>query len=160
MTLQILSDKIGLNSASAMGYLLGLIKANYVCVPQKHYYAITVSGKQAIGLPKVDKSLAQKILSQVSMEKAFHFYYDIDQPTSIYATSLKDFANKIQDIDLKSVEFHFPRRDFELWVLSLEDLELSKKLGMLRAANLSGENLRNSLYNIINSRYEELTNIA
>jgi hypothetical protein len=160
MTLQIISDKIGLNSASAMGYLLGLIKANYVCVPQKHYYAITVSGKQAIGLPKIDKSLAQKLLSPVPMEEAFHFYYDIDQPTGVYATSLKDLADKIQNVDIKSIEFHLPRRDFELWILSLEDLELSKKLGMLRAAKMSGENLRNSLYAIINSRYEELKSIA
>jgi len=160
MTLQVLSDRIGLNSSSAMGYLLGLIKANYVCVPQKHYYAITINGKQAIGLPKVDKTIAQKILSPVSKEKVFHFYKGIDKPTNVHATSLKVFVDKIQTIDQESIEFHLSRRDFELWILSLEDLELSKKLGMLRATNLSGEKLRKTLHEIVESRYTELTEIA
>jgi hypothetical protein len=160
MTLQGLAEKVGLNSSSARGYLLGLIKAKYVSVPEKHYYAITNIGKQAVGLPKVDKNLAQNILGSISLEKSFHFYYDIDQHSGVHADSLKDFVDKIQIVDLKSVEFHFPRKDFELWIRSLGDLELSKKLEMLRTRHLSGENLRKKIYETVKSRYEELTKLT
>ena len=143
-----------------MGYLLGLIKAKYVSVPQKHYYTITPLGKQALGLPKVDQKFASNILRPVSVENAFHFYYGLNQHSGVYADSLKDFVDKIQQVDVKSIEFHVPRKDFELWIRSLGDLELSKKLGLLRMRNLSGENLRKTLYETINSRCEELAKLA
>jgi hypothetical protein len=160
MTIQGIAEQTGINSSSSMGYLLGLIKAKYVSVPQKHYYAITNLGKQALGLPKVDQNLAQNILSQVPVEKAFHFYYDLNQHSGVYADSLKDFVAKIQTVDLKSIEFHVQRKDFELWIRSLGDLELSKKLGLLRMRNLSGENLRTGLYETVNSRCEELAKLV
>lgn len=160
MTLQGIAERVGLNSSSTMGYLLGLIKANYVSVPQKHSYAITNLGKQAIGLPKVDKKLALNILSPLSIERAFHFYYGLNQHSGVYADSLKDFVDKIQNVDLRCIEFHIPRKDFELWIRSLGDLELSRKMELLRMAHLSGENLRKELYETVNSRYEELTKLT
>lgn len=160
MNLQEIAEKAGLTSSSTMGYLLGLIKAKYVSVPQKHSYAITVLGKQAIGLPKVDKGLAAKILSSLPLESAFHFYYDIDQPIGVYADSLNDFVNKIQNIDSKSIEFHTSRKDFELWIRSLGDIELSKKMELLRMRQLSGENLRKEVYTAAKGRCEELANLS
>lgn len=160
MTLQAIAEKVGLNSSSTMGYLLGLIKAKYVSVPQKHSYVITNLGKKAIGIPKVDKKLALCILSPLSIEKAFHFYYDLNQYSGIHADSLKDFAEKIQKIDLKSIEFHIPRKDFELWIRSLGDLELTKKMELLRMAHLSGENLRKKVYETVKSRTEELAKLT
>jgi hypothetical protein len=159
MTLQWLAEKVGLTSSSTMGYLLGLIKVKYVSVPQKHYYSITNMGKQALGLPNLDKNLAQNILSSVPLEKAFHFYYDIDNYTGVHANSLKDFIDKVQTIDLGCIKFHLPRRDFENWVQSLGDVELSRKLGLIRTSKISGENLRKRLSETLNSRYEELKNI-
>jgi len=160
MTLQGISEKAGLTSSSMSEYLEELIKAKYVSVPQEHYYAITNLGKQALGLPKVDKKLALNILSPVSVEKAFHFYGSLNQHSGVYADSLKDFVDKIQNIDLKSIEFHIPRKDFELWIRSLGDLELSKKLELLRMRQLSGENLRKEVYETVNSRIEELTKLT
>jgi len=160
MTIQGISEKAGLTSSSTIEYLEGLIKAKYVSVPQEQYYAITNLGKQALGLPKVDKKLALNILSPVSVEKAFHFYYGLNQHSGVYADSLKDFVDKIQNVDLKSIEFHIPRKDFELWIRSLGDLELSKKLELLRMRRLSGENLRKEVYETVNSRYEELTKLT
>ena len=156
ITLQQISEKIGLDPSSTRGYLLGLIKAKYVSVPQKNYCAITVEGKQAIGLPQVDTNLAKKILSPLPLEKAFHFCYDIDKYSGVYVDSLKDFVDKIQTIDLKSIEFHIARKDFECWISSLGDMELSKKLGLLRVENLSGEKLRKELYETVKFRYDEL----
>lgn len=159
MTLQGIAEKIELNASSTMGYLLGLIKADYVSVPQKHSYAITNLGKQALGLPKIDEKLATCILSSVPAEKAFHFYYDINQYSGVHADSLKDFVDKIQQVDLKSIEFHLSRKDFENWIRSLGDLELSKKIELLRMAQLSGENLRKEVYETVRSRCEELANL-
>ena len=160
MTIQGIFKKAGLSSSSTNEYLPGLIKAKYVSVPQEQYYAITILGKQAIGLPKVDKKLASKILSPVSVEKAFHFYYGLNQHSGVYVDSLKDFVDKIRNVDLRCIEFHVPRKDFELWVHSLGDLELSKKLELLRMKRLSGENLRNELYETVNSRCAELMGLT
>ena len=160
MRLEEMAQKIGLRASSTMGYLLGLIKAKYVSVPQKHYYAITNLGKQALGLPKIDKKLALNILSSLPLEKAFHFHTGINQYLSVYANSLKDFADKIQKIDLKSIEFHLPRRDFELWIRGLGDPELSKKISLIRRTSLSGENLRKEVYETVKSRCEELAKLT
>jgi hypothetical protein len=160
MSLREISQKIGIGASSTMGHLLGLIKAKYVSVPQKHYYAITNLGKQALCLPKFDKKLALNILSSVSFEKAFHFHTGIDQYVGVYANSLNDFCDKIQKIDLKSIEFHFPRKDFELWLRSLGDLELAKKMELIRGMGLSGENLRKKVYETVKSRCEELAELT
>ena len=160
VTLQLITKKTELDSSSTMGYLLELIKAEYVLVPQTHYYAITDKGKLAIGLPPVDKKLATKILGTLPSEKAFHFYYGIDQYSGVYADSLKDFVDKIQNVDMKSIEFHVPRKDFEFWISSLGDLELCKKIELLRRSNLSGESLQRKLHETVKSRCEELTKLA
>ena len=160
LTLQLIAQKLGLPSSSTMGYLLGLIKAKYVSVPQKHYYTITNIGKQAIGLPKVDKNMAQNILRTVALDEAFKFYYDIDQYSGFQTTSLNDFVDKIQTIDLKCIEFHLHRIDFELWIRSLGDVELYKRLGLLRIAKISGENLRKELYEIVKCRCDELKKLV
>jgi hypothetical protein len=160
MTLQGIAEKLELNSSSTMGYLLGLIKAKYVSVPQKHYYTITNLGKRALGLPKVDTKLASSILSPVSLEKAFHFYYDLNQYSGVHADSLKDFIDKIQKVDLKSIEFHIPRKDFELWIRSIGDLELSKKLELIRMSPLSGERLRKEVVETVKSRCDELAKLT
>ncbi|MBT8171451.1 hypothetical protein KJN74_01075 [Candidatus Bathyarchaeota archaeon] len=160
MTLQVLSEKIGFSTSSTMGYLLGLIKAKYVFVPQKHNYAITSMGKQAIGLPSLTKELAQKILDSVSVENAFHFYFDIDDYSGIYADSLKDFVDKFKNLELKTVLFHFFRKDFENWVRFLGDVELSKKLGIIRIANTSEENLRKELFQTLMNRCKELEKLT
>jgi len=160
MTIQGIAEKAELTSSSTMEYLPGLIKAKYVSVPQEQYYEITNLGKQAIGLPKVDNKLALNILRPLSIERAFHFYYDLNQHSGVYADSLKDFVDKIQKVDLKCIEFHIPRKDFELWIRSLGDLELSKKLELLRMRHLSGETLRKEVYETVKSRIEELTKIT
>lgn len=160
MTTQEISEKTGLTPSSSMGYLLGLIKAKYVSVPQTHHYSITNLGKQALGLPKIDQNLASKILRPVPAEKAFYFYYGINNYSGIHVDQLQNFVDKLQTIDMKSIEFHVPRKDFEIWIRSLGDLELSKKLGLLRLKNLSGEALRKALYETVNSRCHELSKLA
>lgn len=151
-----IAERMEISIPSSTMHLLRLIKAGYVSTPQRGHYAITVHGKEMLGLPKVDRELASRILSPVPSEKAFHFYKGMDQYLQVFANSLNDFCGKIQTVDVKSVEFHVPRRDFELWFQGLGDLELTEKMGQIRRMGLSGENLRKTVYETVRSRCEEL----
>ncbi len=151
-----IAEEIGLKVRSANMYLLGLRKAGYVSRTESGYYALTDLGKEAIELPKVEEALAKNILSKTSVEKAFHFYNDINYPLGIWAESLVDFCEKIKSIDLKSIEFHMARGDFELWIHYLGDMDLAKRLRLIRESNLSGEALREEIYRAVNSRCDEL----
>lgn len=154
-----IAKQTGLSIRSSTMHLIGLRKAEYVSTPEKGYYAITNPGKEMIGLPRVDKKRASEILRSVPLEKAFHFYTDINQYTGVYATSLNDFSNKIQTIDIRSIEFHMPRGDFEFWFHNQGDLELAKRMGLIKGMRLSGEDLRRKIYGITKSRCEELASL-
>jgi predicted transcriptional regulator len=154
-----IAQKLGLGVAATTMHLLGLKKTGHVSTPKHGYYAITDLGKEAIGLPKINKTLVTKILSSVSKDKAFHFYTDLHQYTQIFADSLADFCDKVRKIDIKSLEFHVPRKDFENWVQSLGDIELAKKLGLIRKMQLHGEDLRTRIYETVKKRLEEFQHI-
>jgi len=152
-----MAKKMGINLRSSTMHLLRLMKAGYVSTPKKGYYAITEKGKEEIGLPRIDKTQALAVLSPVPIEKAFHFHTGINQYLGIYANSLNDFLEKIQTIDLKSIEFHIPRGDFEFWFHDLGDQELTKRIALISKMGFSGEELRKKVYETIKDRYEELT---
>jgi len=71
------AQKLGLGIASTTMHLLGLRRGGHVTTPRHGLYAITELGKETIGLPKIDNKQAAKILSQVPVDKAFHFLYNI-----------------------------------------------------------------------------------
>jgi hypothetical protein len=159
MMLKDVAQKLGLKVAATNMHLLGLKRTGHVLTPKHGYYAITEPGKEALGLPKADKALASKILSHVSADKAFHFYTGIHQYTHVIAHSLAEFADKVQKIDVKSIEFHTPRKDFEHWVQSLGDTELAKRLGWIRSMRAHGEDLRTRVYEAVKHRLDELKRI-
>ncbi len=89
--------------------------------------------------------------------KAFYFFTAIGNYTGESATSLEEFLNKIGHIDIKSIEFHFHRGDFEKWVAeTIGDKELSEHIGKLHEKRLAGEKLRDQLHSIILKRYTNL----
>jgi hypothetical protein len=98
------------------------------------------------------------VFKPVSREKAFYFYNDIGNYTGKSAASLKEFAERIEDVDVKSLGFHLQRRDFENWITEvLKDEELAKQVrDQLRATNPKGEELRNRLHSIVTARLEQL----
>lgn len=153
------AKKAGLGVAAATMHLLGLKKSEHVYTPQHGLYAITELGKEAIGLPKIDKAHATKILSHLPADKAFHFYTGVHQYTHVIAHSLAEFIDKLQKIDVKSVEFHVPRKDFENWVHSLGDVELAKRLGLIHNMHVHGEDLRTRVYETVKHRLDELKHI-
>ena len=141
-------------------HLIGLVKMGYAETPEKGAYLISTEGKNALGLPEITKENAPAILSQKSNEKAFHFYAGIGKPLHIYANSLLDFCNKIEKVSLDSVEFHMNRGDFEAWFKSLGDLELSKKIGLLKEKKLTGEELSKKVLEIVQTRCRALSKIV
>jgi alpha-amylase len=91
-------------------------------------------------------------------EKAFYFFTSIGNYTGESATSLKEFMEKINKVNMKSLEFHLYRGDFEKWITEvLEDRRLAEDVGRLQKTNLMGDNLRNQLHSIVSRRYYQLT---
>ena len=104
----------------------------------------------------IASGVAQKVLSPVTDDKAFHFYYEVDKPTGISASSLNEFAAKLRSIDSNSVVFHSKRGDFENWVYMLGDPQLAKELIRVRDSNLEGDKLRSELVRVVQARLRKL----
>lgn len=153
------AQKLGLGVAATTMHLLGLKKSGHVLTPQHGHYAITDMGKGAMGLPKIDKAHAAKILAQLPADKSFHFYNGVDQYLGVHANSLADFCDKIQEISVKSIEFHVLRKDFEYWFQSLGDMELAKRMSIIQNMNLHGEDLRKKIYETVKHRHQQLMNL-
>lgn len=98
-----------------------------------------------------------RILRTLPREKAFYFFTSIGNYTGESASSMKEFLEKINEVNVKSLEFHFYRGDFEKWIAeTLEDGELVTEIGNLRSQNYSGTVLKEHLYNILTKHYEKL----
>jgi predicted transcriptional regulator len=143
-----------------MMHILGLVRMGYVSSPEKGQYVITEKGKEALGIPETSKEKATAILAYASHDKAFHFYGDVGKPLNLHAHNLRDFANKLERADIASIEFHTKRGDFEAWFNGLGDVELVKKVALLKQRNLVGEDLRKQLREIVELRYVMLAKLA
>lgn len=155
-----IAKKTGSSVSSSKVHVLELIRGRYLSEPKKDYYAVTSTGKEAIGFPRIDRKRALSILSSVPLERAFHFYTGIGRYIGVFANSLSDFCEKIQEIDAKSNEFHMSRKDFDLWFDGLGDKELARRMRLIRDMHLSGNSLRKKLYETVKSRHEELMSLS
>jgi hypothetical protein len=100
-----------------------------------------------------------KALKTVPREKAFYFFTSIGNYTGESASSLKEFMEKINEVNAKSLEFHLYRGDFEKWINEvLEDAQLAEEIRKLKRANLTGESLRNQLYMTVAKELKRLVN--
>jgi len=87
---------------------------------------------------------------KASKESAFYFFTSIGNYTGESATSIEDFLRKIEHIDIKSVEFHFYRGDFEKWLAeTIGDKELAEQIKKLQDRNFAGEKLRSQLHLLV-----------
>jgi hypothetical protein len=99
-----------------------------------------------------------RALKTVPREKAFYFFTSIGNYTGESASSLKEFMEKINEVNVKSLEFHLYRGDFEKWIDEvLEDAQLADEIRKLKRANLTGESLRNQLYAVVARELKRLT---
>jgi len=102
-----------------------------------------------------------RILRTLPREKAFYFFTSIGNYTGESAASIREFMEKINQVNVKSLEFHFYRGDFEKWIADvLEDRELAENLNKLQKNNLSGDELRSHLYAVVSKRYYQLVGNA
>jgi hypothetical protein len=93
----------------------------------------------------------------VPREKAFYFFTSIGNYTGASASSLKEFMEKVNEVNVKSLEFHLYRGDFEKWVSEiLQDGELAGDIRRLQRLNLMGESLRNQLFLTVSRRLRHL----
>ena len=96
---------------------------------------------------KVHMSVGNKKLSK---ESAFYFFTSIGNYTGESATSIEDFLKKIEHIDIKSIEFHCHRGDFQKWVAeTIGDKELAEQIKKLQDQNFAGEKLRSQLHLLV-----------
>jgi predicted transcriptional regulator len=154
-----IAKEVGLNFSSCMMHILGLKKVGYVSSPTRGHYEITTLGRETLK-PKIGKEEALYLLSPVAPERAFHFYTGLHQYTGMQANSLCDFCEKVKNADVKSIEFHLSRKDFERWFESLGDKELARRVGAIREKEASGEKLRKLVYDAAKSHCDELTALS
>jgi len=101
---------------------------------------------------------SSRILRAVPREKAFYFFTSIGNYTGASAVSLKEFVEKVNEVNVKSLEFHLYRADFEKWIAQvLEDAWLAGEVRRLQKFGLMGEPLRNQLYLTVSRRFKRLT---
>jgi hypothetical protein len=98
----------------------------------------------------------QRINGYLKPMNSFYFFSSIGQYTGESASSLEEFAQKIKRIDVRSLEFHFMRGDFERWISdACGEKELGKKIVAMHEQNPTGENLRNMLQGVISVCHSE-----
>jgi hypothetical protein len=103
-------------------------------------------------LIKVDSS---NILREVEFENGFHFCNN-GVYTNVTAISLKDFAEKLEDVEDDSIEFHYPRGDFQFWITKiLGDDELGNRMCFIDRG-LNGQKLKQELSKLVKDRINEL----
>jgi hypothetical protein len=100
---------------------------------------------------------ASKTFRNVPREKAFYFFTSVGNYTGMSAVSLKEFMERVSDVDIKSLEFHLQRGDFQKWVEEiLQDNDLAWEIKRLQRFNLTGNALRNQLTLVVSRRYKRL----
>jgi hypothetical protein len=115
--------------------------------------------RPAVRRSVLNKELVSKILRSVPEQEGFHFYLAIGEPTEETAISLADFVEKIEVVDVRSVNFHYSRKDFETWIrVVFGDAELALRLGRIGRIRLGiqGEALRNEIIRTVKMRLNEL----
>ncbi len=98
------------------------------------------------------KSTSPKSLRTVPFENGFHFYTAIGNYTGITATSLSEFAAKLQTIPTESITFHFQRKDFQNWIkYTIKDAALAERINQTKAEQ-SAEALRKEILRTVGTR--------
>jgi alpha-amylase len=91
----------------------------------------------------------------------FHTGEGDENFTGAMSWSLKGFAKALQTVDVKALEFHVRRGDFEPWAeYSLQDKVLSRALAKVKEGKLKGDALRKALVEVALKRFNELSKQA
>jgi len=108
----------------------------------------------------ITREEAERILSRLPSEKSFRFYVSLGQPTGTWASSLREFCDLIEIVDVKSVEFHTFRGDFENWFRdALSYPQLAEEIAKIRESGISEWELREQIYKIAKKHYDQLNRV-
>ncbi len=92
----------------------------------------------------LNNDMIQRITRRVPYQEGFRFSTGIGNYTGQVATSLEDFAEMLRTVDLKSIDFHMQRHDFEKWITDFfGDEGLAQMINKM--AVFQGETRRNEL---------------
>ena len=110
--------------------------------------------------PQLDKATVSKILRTISKSDGLELYKAPGDSTGKTATSLSDLYEKIKLVDIRAVNHHFKKREFEKWIRNnLGDEELARRFSRIdREAH--GEKLRAQMMTLVKTRLDELKTLA
>ena len=98
-----------------------------------------------------------RTLRRLPREKGFYFFTSIGNYTGEHVASLEEFVRKIKEVDVKSLEFHLYRGDFEKWAADvLEDPQLAQAIRSIQNFKPVGDTLRDQLHLVVWKRYKDL----
>ena len=104
----------------------------------------------------ISKDDAQKILTEVPQYRAFYFFEEIDKYCGTCANSLIVFSNVLTNIDKKSLNFHFKRRDFENWIrTTIGDTFLADEINKIEES-IDEDELLETVCGLVEKRLIEL----
>ncbi len=96
------------------------------------------------------------ILRRVSIHEAFLFFTDEEHYTGKFAQSLDIFVREIDNVPLKSIEFHFERGDFQKWIRNIiGDNELASRFNCIEES-MRGVELRKTIKKTVKERIDQL----
>ncbi len=86
------------------------------------------------------------------------FYFDNSQGLTLgSAANLWEFCDQLSQLPVSSLRYHLDRGDFARWFVAvLHDEELAHRVTKVARRELLDEELRETLLEIVNERYEEL----
>jgi len=117
----------------------------------------SVTAKEELAITEEE---AERVLSRLPSEKSFRFYVGLGQPAGPWASSLKEFCDLIEIVDVKSVEFHTFRSDFENWFRdALNYPQLAEEIAKIRETGITGGELREQIYKTAKKHYDQLNRV-
>jgi hypothetical protein len=106
--------------------------------------------------PAIDKATANRVLRSVPKNEGLELYKSPGEFTGKTATSLSDLSEKLKAVDVRAVNHHFKRREYEKWIrAAIGDEELARRFGRINR-ELHGEKLRKEMILLLKTRLEEL----
>jgi predicted transcriptional regulator len=153
-----IEEKSGLDSVETLRNIGVLCEEGFIRkLGTLPIYELTERGKKFVSSTfHLTKEQISKILGPVQFGEGFHFYWDMGQYTGRSSVTLEDFCKILEEIDVRSIEFHNKNGDFEKWFLFLGDMELADEMKEIRNLHLKGDSLRVKIVEAVRRRISEL----
>jgi hypothetical protein len=107
---------------------------------------------------KIARDVAERLLTPAPRDRGFSFYLGVDMPAGRHASNLREFSDRLLEVEPRSIFFHLERDDFQKWLVEvIGDRQLASKLSRLKGSELSPEDLRSRVYSEVKARCDELS---